>query len=185
MWQTVVLSKVLGCSRIVQKMTSQVFSKQKRCEGQFVREDPTALTQGITVVFVNSADDQLPDIRLSSLYLMLKRIRKEALKYLFLPFRDSTISYHGCHLNTLASFHAVRNFPQPKKTIRPRLLSSVGLQLSSCFNNTELDPTCAIQEMQNICLHSSKVLASENSLMLSPASYLSLLRQFLLHIFFL
>lgn len=46
------------------------------------------------------------------------------------------------------------------------------LQPSSCFNNTEPDPTCAIQEMQNICLDSSKVFASEPADAIAKQSFL-------------
>lgn len=49
---------------------------------------------------------------------------------------------------------------QGVKPTDARALHNAWLQPSSCFNNAELDPTCAIQEMPNICLHSSKVSAS-------------------------
>lgn len=52
----------------------------------------------------------------------------------------------------------------------------IELRPSSCFNNTELNPTCAIQEMQNICSESSKVSVGCFSPLIQVLSHISLLK---------
>lgn len=94
--------------------------------------------------------DRVQKVLREGLYPLLREIRKEALKHLFLAFRRVKHSFcHGCHSYSSRSLHSLRvRLEQSEKTIQPqpifpapavvlitnaRLLLTLHLQLHPCF----------------------------------------------------